>query len=465
MSVPTAAAPPAAPASRTHHMALAAASGATFMAYIDVTVVNVAVPDLIAGFPGASLGALSWTVTAYAVAFAALLTAAGRVADLAGRRRIFVGGVLVFALASALAAAAPSIGWLVAARFLQGAGAAAMIPAALGIVLATAPPERRAAAIGVWGAAGSLAAAAGPALGGVLVDSLGWRSVFLVNLPIAALIAMVALRDVPALPGSAGRRPDAAGTVALAVGIGAAVGALTQSEAWGWADARTLGLLAAGIALAALAVTRSVRAPAPAIDVRLLARRPFALATIAAVFAGAALFAWLLFGVLFLTGVWRYSIGEAGLAVTPGAVVAVFASILAGRWAQQGRGPRAVVLGGALMAVTGVALATATGASPAFVAVWLPSSLVSGFAFGLLMTGVATSAAAALPPERFAAGTGLNLTARQIGGALAVALAAALVAGSGGDAAYDRVWLLCAAAGAGAGLTGVALAAAQERRA
>lgn len=465
MSVSTPAAPRTARAVRSHRMALAAASGATFMAYIDVTVVNVAVPDLIATFPEASLGGLSWTVTAYAVAFAALLSAAGRVADLAGRRRVFVGGILVFAAASALAAAAPSVGLLVAARFLQGAGAAAMIPAALGIVLATAPPERRAAAIGVWGAAGSLAAAAGPALGGVIVDGFGWRWVFAVNLPIAALVVLVALRDVPALPGTAGRRPDAVGTVALAAGVGAAVGALTQTGAWGWADARTLALLAGGIALTALALARSIKAPAPAVDVRLLAHRPFALATVAAVFAGAALFAWLLFGVLYLTGVWGYSIGKAGLAVTPGAVVAVVASILAGRWAQRGHGSRAVILGGALMAVTGVALATASDASPAFAPVWLPCSLASGFAFGLLMTGVATSAAAALPPERFAAGTGLNLTARQLGGALAVALAAALVAGSGGDAAYDRVWLLCSAAGAGAALSGLALAAAPGERA
>jgi predicted MFS family arabinose efflux permease len=253
--------------------------------------------------------------------------------------------------------------------------------------------------------------------------------------------------------------------VALAAGVGAAVGALTQTEAWGWADARTLALLAGGIALASFAVARSLKAPAPAVDVKLLAHRSFALATVAAVFAGAALFAWLLFGVLFLTGIWRYSIGQAGLAVTPGAVVAVFASILAGRWAQRGHGSRAVVLGGALMAATGIALAAGSDSSPAFVSVWLPCSLVSGFAFGLLMTGVATSAAAALPPERFAAGTGLNLTARQLGGALAVALAAALVAGSSGDPAYDRVWLLCAVAGAGAGVTGLALGAAQGRRA
>src|SRR5829696_9114259 len=158
--------------------ALATASAATFLAFLDATVVNVAFPDLAADFERASLTSLSWTVSGYALAFAALLAPSGRIADLAGRRAVFVGGVATFGLASALAMLAPSIGWLITARVLQGAGAAAMVPAALGIVLATAAPDRRMAAIGAWGAAGSLAAAAGPTLGGILVDALGWRAVF-----------------------------------------------------------------------------------------------------------------------------------------------------------------------------------------------------------------------------------------------------------------------------------------------
>ena len=187
--------------------ALAIASAATFMAYLDVTVVNVAFPDLAADFENASLTSLSWTVSAYALAFAALLAPSGRIADLAGRRSVFVGGVGAFAQASTLAMLAPSVGGLIVARLLPGAGAAAMVPAALGIVLATAAPESRMAAIGAWGAAGSLAAAAGPTLGGILVDGFGWRAVFALNLPLAALTIVAALRGVPALPGHAGRRP------------------------------------------------------------------------------------------------------------------------------------------------------------------------------------------------------------------------------------------------------------------
>lgn len=440
-----------------HVPALVAASGATFLAYLDVTVVNVAFPDLAVSFPGAGVETLSWIITAYAVAFAALLAAAGRLADRSGRRGVFLAGVAAFTVASALAAAAPSVELLIAARLIQGAGAAAMIPSALGVVLATSPPDRRAGAIAVWGATGSLAAALGPSLGGVLVDAFGWRSVFVLNLPFAALIVAVTVRRVAVIAGDGGSRPDLLGTVLLTVGIGATVVGLTQAGPWGWDDPRSLALLVGGALLVAGAVRRSLRSGSPAVDVRLLADRPFALATVAAALTGAALFAWLLFGVVFLTGVWGYSISETGLAVTPGATTAMLASLLAGRWAQAGHGTRAIVLGGALFAMTGVGLALATGPSPSYLAVWLPAGLLSGSALGMMMTGVVTSAAATLPPRHFAAGTGLNLTARQVGGALAVALAVSLVGSTGAEPRYDRVWVLCAIAGALCALAGAAL--------
>src|SRR3954447_26039543 len=152
-------------------------SGATFMAFLDTTVVNIAFPALHESFPDTSLTNLSWIVSGFGVAFAALLTPAGRLADTIGRRQVFLASVTLFTIASVLCAAAPNFDTLLVARVVQGIGGAGMIPSALGLVLAEMPPARRVEAVGIWGAAGSMAAAAGPSLGGVLIDATNWRSV------------------------------------------------------------------------------------------------------------------------------------------------------------------------------------------------------------------------------------------------------------------------------------------------
>ena len=435
---------------------LAVASAATFLAYLDVTVVNVAFPDLSADFAGASLTELSWVVSAYALAFAALLAPAGRIADRLGRRRIFVSGLAGFAAGSLLALLAPSVGWLIAARVAQGAGAAAMVPAALGLVLATAPPERRMAAIGAWGAAGSLAAAAGPTLGGLLVEGFGWRAVFAINLPLAGLAIAAAMRGVPVLAGDGSRRPDLAGTGLVVLALGLLVGGLTQSGPWGLGDWRTLALIGLGAGMLSAALLRAAHHPAPAINVELFGDRSFAAAA-AGGFAGAALFAWLLFGVLFLTEVWSYSVLTAGLAVSPGALTSIVASVLAGRMASSGKVAAAVSLGGAAMALAGVALAVLVTETPAYLTLWLPIGLLSGLGFGLLLTGAAAAAAGVLPPARFAAGTGLVLTARQVGGGIGIATGAAILAGSTDLASFSLVFGLCGAAAAAAAAAGLAL--------
>ncbi len=450
---------------RTGARALLVASAATFLAYLDVTVVNVAFPALEQDFPSASLTALSWTVTAYAVSFAALLAPLGRIADLKGRRTIFIAGIGLFAAASALAAAAPSATALIVARAIQGAGAAAMIPSALGIVLATAPPERRVAAVGIWGAAGSLAAAAGPAIGGVLVDALDWRAVLLANLPIAALAIIGARTWLPDLRPQAAERPDALGATLFTGALATLVVGLTQTGPWGWGDARTVGLLAVAAVLLAAATVRAARHVAPAVDVRLFAHRRFTLAAVGSAFAGASLFAWLLFGVLFLNGVWGYSILEAGLGASPGALFSVAASIVAGRAAQRGRAGVVIAGGGVLMLLTGLLFAANIGPHPAYLTVWLPAGVGSGVGFGLLMTGVAAAAAAALPPQHFAAGTGLNLTARQVGGAVGVAIAASLVSTATDPIdGFQHVFALCGLFGLPAALAGVLLTTTKESR-
>ena len=192
----------ASPPAKRERGVLLVAAGAAFLALLDTTVANLAVADVRSDFAGTSVGGATWLITIYAVVFAALLAPAGRVADVVGRRALLLAGVSAFTMFSLACALAPSLELLLVSPALQGAAAAAMIPASLAVVLMDAPPERRAAAIGLWSAAGALAAAAGPAIGGVLVDGVGWRALFLINVPVGlAIVAGTRL-----IPRSAPRR-------------------------------------------------------------------------------------------------------------------------------------------------------------------------------------------------------------------------------------------------------------------
>jgi EmrB/QacA subfamily drug resistance transporter len=431
---------------------LLVAAGAAFLALLDATVANLAVQDVTGHFRGASVTAATWIITLYAVTFAALLAPAGRLADVVGRRALLVAGVAGFTIMSALCAAAPSLAVLLVARALQGVAAAVMIPASLAVVLADTSPQRRAAAIGAWSAAGALAAAAGPAVGGVLVDALGWRSLFLVNLPIALTI-LAGARLLPASAPRSGRLPDWGGTLLLGLGVGAAAPAITQAPRWSWGDGRTAALLGGAALAIVAALVRSSRHPAPAIQIELWERRSFAWANLASLFYGAALFPWLLVGVLFLVDVWDYSALEAGLAMTPGAIVASLVALRAGP-VVAARGPRPVVVAGAaVLAAAGLLCVTALPADPSFLSFWLPVGVLIGIGTGAITTGISTAAALSVDARHFAAATGLNQTARQIGGALGIAGLAAVLDGRTGDGVgpFADVYLLCTLATVAAG--------------
>lgn len=455
---------PAFPARRPG-LVLAIACAATFVAFLDVTVVNVAIPDLRRDFSSSSLSLVSWVISAYGVVFAAALTPAGRLADAMGRRAVFLAGFAGFTLASAASAVAPTIGVLIAARALQGAGAALMIPAALGIVLAVTPPERRSAAVGVWAMATALAAVAGPALGGLLVDVSDWRAVFAINVPLGIVVFAIAARVLPPLAPERRRLPDVLGTTVLAAALALIVVGLTQTGEWGWADLRTFACVAAGAVLLVAALARAASHPLPALDVGLWRSRAFAAANASSLLFGVMLYAWLLLGVLFTTAVWDYSILEAGLSVTPGAVTAAAAAVLAGRVVDR-YGPRALAaVGAAIAAGVGVWLAEALSSDPDFLGLWLPTGLVSGAAIGVTSVSLSSAAARALPPAHFAAGSGLNLAARQLGGTLGVALLASILeAADPGMSGYRAVYWFCAAAGGLVVLSALFLAPAAAAR-
>ena len=421
----------------------------TFLAYLDVTIVNIAFPDIRGDFEGSGLGALSWVVNAYALAFAALLVVLGRAADRLGRRRVYLAGVAVFALASAACAAATSPELLVAARALQGAAAAAMIPAALALLLAAFPPEKWAAAIAAWGAVSAVAAGVGPPLGGLLVEAGSWRWIFVINVPVGIVTVWLGLRRLRESRAAESAPPDLPGAVLLAGATAAVALALVQGESWGWASAATLGSFGVALVVGALLVARTRRIAAPVLEPALLRTRWARAANLGTMAFGAALFAANLCAVLFATSVWGWTALETGIDAVPGALMSAVAAPLGGRWATKS-GPRPVaVAGSALFAAALAWLVVAAGEQPDFLGVWLPYQVVAGVGIGLGLPTLIGATASGLPAGRFATGMALATTARQLGAVLGVALLVAVVGTPApGDAlaAYDAGFALCAIA-------------------
>jgi EmrB/QacA subfamily drug resistance transporter len=439
-------------------LVMALAAGATFLAVLDATVANLAVTDLTRTFPRASVADLSWVVSLYAILFAAFLAPAGRLADVVGRRSLYTWGVALFTLMSLMCALAPSLPVLLAARAVQGVGAAAMIPASLAVVLVDSPPARRLASIGLWSAAAAGAAAVGPSVGGILIDAFSWRAVFLINLPLGALL-LVGIRVVPRGGRRSSALPDALGTLLLAAGVGLATLGIAQGSAWGWTDPRTFGALLAGVVLGGWAIARSTRQAVPAVETRLWRIRSFAVANVVSLFYGAALYAWLLEGVLFLVDVWHYSPLRAGLAMSPGALLSAAVAVLVGRFGA-GRDVRVPVVAGsvAIVLAGGWLLAELT-ATPQFLVLFLPAGLLAGLGMGAVSTGVSSAAALSVRPEQFAGATGLNMAARQFGGALGIAALAAILPAATSSAAepYLRVVGFCCLSAGLAAVAGLGL--------
>jgi EmrB/QacA subfamily drug resistance transporter len=452
---------------------LAVTGAAAFMSFLDATIVNIAFPDIESSFRGTPVATLSWVLNAYAIVFAGLLIPAGRIADRIGRRRAFLTGLVLFVGASALCAAAPSAGALVAARALQAVGAAVLTPTSLALVLPEFPLSRRATAVGVWGMAGAVAAATGPSLGGVLVDAAGWRWIFLVNLPVGLAAWAAGRRSLRESRDADARRPDALGSVLVAGAVGLLALGLVEGPDWGWSDPRVLAAFAAAAALLPLSIVRSQRHPAPALDLALFRVRSFAIANAGTLAFGAAFYAMLLCNVLFLTQVWGYSVVKAGLALTPGPLMAAAFAGPAGRLADR-FGQRAVAAPGALVYAAGGAMFIAgVGTSPHWVSEWLPATLLTGAGVGLTFPTLGGAAASSLPPARFAVGAAVNATARQLGAVLGVAILIALLgtpsSPSAALAAFQRGWAFVAlggvlaavaAAGLGRGPVSARLAAA-----
>ena len=435
---------------------------AVFMALLDVTIVNVAFPDIEADFEDASLSDLSWILNAYNVVFAALLIPAGRLADRIGRRRLFYTGLYVFLLGSLLCGLAPDAPTLIAARVLQAAGAAALIPTSLGLLLPEFAPEKRATAVSLWAAAGAVAAAAGPSLGGVLVDAGGWRWAFYVNLVIALGVLPGRRLLVERRDPQAGAVADALGGSMLAGSVGLLALGIVKAPDWGWGDSRVLGCWLASALLLAALLLRSRRHPSPVLEPELLRIKSFATASIATLVYAAGFYALLLCNVLFLNQVWGYSVLEAGFGVTPGPLAAVVGAALAGRIVEH-RGPRGIVVVAALMSGAAFLMyRSLPGATPDYLATWLPCQIVSGAGAGMVFAALSTATVMDLPANRIATGTALASCLRQIGAVLGIAgLVAVLGTPSPEEAlgVFDDAYTLMAVCAAAAAVVALRLPA------
>jgi EmrB/QacA subfamily drug resistance transporter len=426
-----------------------------FMAGLDVFIVNIAFPQIHSDFPATSLGSLSWILSAYTIVFAAFLIAAGRWADAVGRKRAFLLGIGLFVASSAACAAAPSITLLVAARAVQGLGAALLMPASLGLLLPEFPPERRHVAIGVWAAVGGVAAAAGPPLGGLLVQE-GWRWVFIVNVPIGLAGLIAGWRVLREIRHPESEPPDVLGASLLTVGVATLVIAIVQGQAWGWGSARILGLIALSIALLALLAVRIARHPAPIIEPAMLRVRAFSAATLGSLLFFIAFSAMLLASVLFLTGIWHEPTLTAGLMISPGPAMAAAMAVPGARLGSRFGPGRVGAVGTLLFALGGVWWIANMSAEARYVADFLPGMLIGGVGVGLVIPSLTGAVAATLPPARLATGIAVQTTGRQLGSALGFAILIAVLGTPDSAADFKDAWGFMLVASL---LAGVALAA------
>lgn len=408
-------------------LALLAICGAAFLAFLDTTIVNVAFPDIRRSFASATNAQLSWILDGYFIVFAAFLIPAGGIADRLGRRRVFLVGLTAFLLTSVLCAIAPTWQTLVVARVAQGLSAAVIAPVSLALLLPLFPIERRATGIGLWGAAAALAAACGPPLGGVLVEIADWRWIFLVNLPLGALIVVAALRglDESRDEQSTGL-PDLVASALAAVGLGVLALAIIEGNSWGWLTPRTLGAFALATLLLALVARRCVTHPRPLVDPALMRIPSFRWANVGTLLFAMTFFAIILGNIIFLTGVWQYSVLHAGLATVPGPLLSAIVAGPAGRLADR-FGHRAVIVPGTLVYALGLLILRSADIHPDYLGTWLPGQALTGIGIGLAFPALGAAAASAIPAGRFGVASAVTSAFRQFGAVLGTAILIAIV--------------------------------------
>jgi EmrB/QacA subfamily drug resistance transporter len=430
---------------------LTIASLATLATFLDTTILYVAFPDISATFDSTGASELSWVLNAYTIVFAALLIPVGKVADRVGHRRVFLAGSVAFTTASMACGLAPTAEVLIGFRVLQAAGAAALIPSSLALVMHAFPRDQLPRAVAIWGAAGAAAGALGPTLGAAIVESLGWRWAFFINLPIGVYTVAAGRRTLRESADPETAIPSFVGVLLVAAAAGLLSYGVVGSEDFGWLSTRTLGVLGLGLVAMAALVAHQRRSNAPALDVDLFRIPDFAWGNAAMLVFGTA-FSALFFGsILFLTQVWGWSILQAGFGVAPGPAIVALVAPRAGRLA--GRiGQRPILLvGGIVYASSGVYRLLMLGPEANYWIDYFPSMVASGLGVAFVFPQLSSAVAQALPQNRIGIGGAALQAVRQFGGTFGVALTIAFLGASTDLAstlsAFDRIWWLIAVGG------------------
>jgi DHA2 family methylenomycin A resistance protein-like MFS transporter len=424
---PDLAAGPAAPAPRTARLALAVICAGYFLVILDATIVNVALPAIGRELDGGVAG-LQWVVDAYTLSFAGLLLAGGALAERLGGRGGFAAGLVLFALASAACGAAPSLPVLIAARLVQGAGAAALVPASLVLLQAAYPTAAgRSRALGAWGAIAGIGAACGPVAGGLLVTAWSWRGVFLVSVPFAAAALALTRRCVPGSPRRA-RALDLPGQLLAIAALALLTGALVQAGPRGWTSVPVLAGLAASAVAGAGFVVAERRSSDPMLPLALFRRPAFRSGTAVGLLINLGFYGQLFVLSLYFQDVRGYSALLAGAALLPEAGLLVVASTLSGVIMAR-IGPRVPMLAGLTIGGAGL-LGLAVAGPHAGYPVLVAPMAAAGFGMALTMPAATASVMEAAPQDRGGIASGVVNAARQAGGVLGVALLGTLVSGS-----------------------------------
>ena len=403
---------------------LAAMCFALFMIMLDNTVVNVALPSIQRDLH-ASISSLEWTVNAYTLTFAVLLVTGGRLGDIFGRRRMFLFGVVVFAVSSAAIGLAPTEGWLVAGRALQGIGGAFMMPGTLSIISNTFPAQERGRAIGTWAGVSALALALGPAVGGALTEYVSWRAIFFLNLPVAVgavVVTLFAARE--SRDPTVDRRVDYPGITAISVGLTALVLALVEGNRWHWGSPAIVGLLATAVVGLVAFVLVEHRGRAPMVQFEYFRSRSFLGANAVAFIVSFAMLAMFFFMALYMQNILHYSPLEAGIRFLPATVVIIVASPIAGRLADR-IGPRPLMTAGLALVAFALFLQSRVSVHSGY-AELLPAFSIMGLGMGFTMSPMSTAAMNSVTPDKAGAASGILSMFRMVGGTFGVAAIGAL---------------------------------------
>ena len=405
---------------------LGAVAFGLFMIMLDNTIVNVALPSIQSDL-NIGISELEWVFNGYALTFGVLMLTGGKLADMLGRRRIFIAGLVIFTAASLGCGLATSAGFLIGARVVQGAGSALMNPATLSIITATFPPRQRGMAIGIWAGVSAMALAIGPLVGGLITENWSWNWIFFINVPIGILAIVVARlvidesRDM-----SAEQRLDLPGLISSAIALFALTYGLIEANTYGWTSTRILALFAVAVLAFAVFIVLELRQRVPMLDLKLFKNGTFAGANTVMLLVGLAMFGVFFYNSLFIQNIIGWSPVQTGASFLPMTVLIILVAPFAGRYSDK-VGSRWLMGGGMVLLAISLLIFSRLDATSTF---WniLPGLLIGGLGMAIVMAPTTAAAMGSVPVDKAGVGSAVLNSGRQVGGALGIAVMGAIVA-------------------------------------